>query len=48
VPFLIKDLLQHLAGYPTSGGSRSLSALPATETATVVQRRPWADRRPDI
>ena len=41
VPFLIKDLLQHLAGYPTSGGSRSLAALPATETATVVQR--WLD-----
>ena len=41
VPFLIKDLLQHLAGYPTSGGSRSLSAVPATETATVVRR--WLD-----
>ena len=41
VPFLIKDLLQHLAGYPTSGGSRSLAAVPATETATVVQR--WLD-----
>jgi Asp-tRNA(Asn)/Glu-tRNA(Gln) amidotransferase A subunit family amidase len=41
VPFLIKDLLQHLAGYPTSGGSRSLSAVPATENATVVQR--WLD-----
>jgi Asp-tRNA(Asn)/Glu-tRNA(Gln) amidotransferase A subunit family amidase len=48
VPFLINGLLPHLAGYPTSGGSRPLSALPATETATVVQRRPWADRRPDI
>ncbi|MCW2759251.1 MAG: amidase [Nocardioidaceae bacterium] len=41
VPFLLKDLHQHLAGYPTSGGSRSLSTLVMTETATVVQR--WID-----
>jgi amidase len=41
VPFLIKDLHQDLAGYPTSNGSRSLAAVPATETATVVQR--WLD-----
>ncbi|WP_063002383.1 amidase [Nocardia mikamii] len=41
VPFLIKDLHQHLAGYPTSGGSRSLASVPATENATVVQR--WLD-----
>jgi amidase len=41
VPFLIKDLHQHLAGYPTSNGSRSLAAVPATENATVVQR--WLD-----
>ena len=41
VPFLLKDLHQHLAGVPTSGGSRALADLPATETATVVQR--WID-----
>ncbi len=41
VPFLIKDLLQDLAGYPTSGGSQSLSTIPVTENATVVQR--WLD-----
>jgi amidase len=41
VPFLIKDLHQDLAGYPTSSGSRSLSAVPARETSTVVQR--WLD-----
>jgi Asp-tRNA(Asn)/Glu-tRNA(Gln) amidotransferase A subunit family amidase len=41
VPFVIKDLHQHLAGYPTSGGSRSLAAVPATENAAVVQR--WLD-----
>jgi Asp-tRNA(Asn)/Glu-tRNA(Gln) amidotransferase A subunit family amidase len=41
VPFLIKDLGQDLAGYPTSGGSRSLAAVPVTENATVVQR--WLD-----
>ncbi|QZH69402.1 amidase [Mycolicibacterium farcinogenes] len=38
VPFLIKDALQHLAGYPTSNGSRAMAKLPATESATVVQR----------
>src|SRR3954447_25188472 len=41
VPFLLKDLGQDLAGYPTSGGSRSLATAPAQETATVVQR--WLD-----
>src|SRR5262245_25586999 len=41
VPFLIKDLHQHLTGYPTSGGSRSLASVPMTETAAVVQR--WLD-----
>ncbi|GAA1821913.1 amidase [Planosporangium flavigriseum] len=41
VPFLVKDLHQDLAGYPTSDGSRSLAAVPATENATVVQR--WLD-----
>src|SRR4051812_22581240 len=41
VPFLLKDLGQDLAGYPTSGGSRSLSTTPATQNATVVDR--WLD-----
>ncbi|KAJ1684189.1 hypothetical protein LUZ63_020482 [Rhynchospora breviuscula] len=41
VPFLLKDLGQDLAGLPTSGGSRALAGVPATETATVVQR--WLD-----
>ncbi|WP_320669999.1 amidase [Patulibacter defluvii] len=41
VPFLIKDLGQDYAGVPTSGGSRSLAAIPAAEHATVVQR--WLD-----
>ena len=41
VPFLVKDLDQDVAGYPTSGGSRSLATLPAAENATVVQR--WLD-----
>ncbi|WP_134768614.1 amidase [Nocardioides sp. 1609] len=41
VPFLVKDLGQDVRHYPTSGGSRSLSTLPATEHATVVQR--WLD-----
>jgi len=41
VPFLLKDLGQDLAGYPTSGGSRSLATTPARENATVVQR--WLD-----
>ena len=41
VPFLIKDLAQDYAGLPSSHGSRSLKALPATEHATIVQR--WLD-----
>ena len=41
VPFLLKDLGHDLEGYPTSGGSRSLSTTPAAENATVVQR--WLD-----
>lgn len=41
VPFLLKELNQQLAGHPSSGGSRSLAAVPATGTATVVQR--WLD-----
>jgi amidase len=38
VPFLLKDLGQDLKGYPTSGGSRSLSTTPVAENATVVDR----------
>ena len=41
VPFLVKDLHQDVAGYPTSGGSRSLATTVATENADVVQR--WLD-----
>ncbi|CAN5363022.1 amidase [soil metagenome] len=41
VPFLVKDLHQDLAGYPTSGGSRSMAGVVAAETTTVVQR--WLD-----
>jgi Asp-tRNA(Asn)/Glu-tRNA(Gln) amidotransferase A subunit family amidase len=41
VPFLLKDLGQHYAGIPTSGGSRSRADVVATEHATVVQR--WLD-----
>ncbi len=41
VPFLIKDLHQDLAGYPTSGGSRSLAGVMARENSAVVQR--WLD-----
>ena len=38
VPFLIKDLWQQYAGYPTSNGSRALVDDVATETALVTQR----------
>jgi Asp-tRNA(Asn)/Glu-tRNA(Gln) amidotransferase A subunit family amidase len=41
VPFLIKDLGQHLAGVPTGSGNRSLARFPRPETSTVVQR--WLD-----
>lgn len=41
VPFLVKDLHQDVAGYPTSNGSRSMAAVTAAEHATVVQR--WLD-----
>ncbi len=41
VPFLLKDLHQHLAGYPTSDGCRALAGRPAPRTSTVVQR--WLD-----
>ena len=38
VPFLIKDLRQQYAGYPTSNGSRALVDDVATENALVTQR----------
>ena len=38
VPFLIKDLGQEYAGYPTSNGSRALADDVATEHALVTQR----------
>ncbi|MCY1656866.1 amidase family protein [Dietzia sp. SL131] len=41
VPFLLKDLGQDYRGTPTSGGSRPLADVPATEHATVVRR--WLD-----
>lgn len=41
VPFLLKDLQQEWAGTISSGGSRSLLAAPARETAEVVRR--WLD-----
>jgi amidase len=41
VPFLLKDLHQHLAGQPTSDGCRALVGRRADLTSTVVQR--WLD-----
>jgi amidase len=41
VPFLLKDLHQHLAGFPTSDGCRALAGRRSTHTSTVVQR--WLD-----
>ena len=41
VPFLLKDLLQDLAGFATSNGCRALLGVTATKTDTVVQR--WLD-----
>ncbi|TFV52845.1 amidase [Blastococcus sp. TF02A_35] len=41
VPFLLKDLHQHLAGAPTSDGCRALAGRRAERTSTVVQR--WLD-----
>lgn len=38
VPFLVKDLLQDVAGTPTGSGSRALAALPAERNALVVDR----------
>ena len=41
VPFLVKDLMQDVAGYPTTGGSRSQAEVIPEESATVVRR--WID-----
>ncbi|MBC3189644.1 amidase [Pseudonocardia sp. C8] len=41
VPFLVKDLSQHIAGVPTGCGSRPLAGHPRAETSTVVRR--WLD-----
>lgn len=41
VPFLLKDLGQHVAGHPTSNGSRALMDVPRAETSRVVER--WLD-----
>lgn len=41
VPFLLKDLHQHLAGQPASDGSRALAGQTSDHTSTVVQR--WLD-----
>ena len=38
VPFLIKDLAQEYAGFPTSSGSRALAHDVATEHALVTRR----------
>ncbi len=38
VPFLLKDLVQDVAGIPTSNGSRSLRDVPAQRTSVVVER----------
>ena len=38
VPFLVKDLAQEYAGFPTSGGSRALAHDVATEHALVTRR----------
>ncbi|MFF3571087.1 amidase [Nocardia jiangxiensis] len=41
VPFLIKDLAQDYAGYPTSAGTGPLRSVPATEHSLAVRR--WLD-----
>ncbi|MFP5019730.1 amidase [Pseudonocardia phyllosphaerae] len=41
VPFLVKDLGQHIAGVPTASGSRALVSYPRPEHSTVVRR--WLD-----
>ncbi|WP_405166417.1 amidase [Nocardia sp. NBC_01499] len=40
-PFLIKDLSQDFAGYPTSSGTRPLRGLPVERNSLLVQR--WLD-----
>jgi Asp-tRNA(Asn)/Glu-tRNA(Gln) amidotransferase A subunit family amidase len=41
VPFLLKDLVQSIAGVPTSNGCRALQDVPMPVTTTGVQR--WID-----
>lgn len=41
VPFLVKDLAQHIAGTPTASGSRALVHVRRPEHSTVVRR--WLD-----
>ena len=41
VPFLVKDLAQHIAGVPTGSGSGPLATVPRPEHSTVVRR--WLD-----
>ncbi|RDI61360.1 amidase [Nocardia pseudobrasiliensis] len=41
VPFLVKDLLQDFAGYPTASGTRPLQAIPAESHSLIVRR--WLD-----
>jgi amidase len=38
VPFLIKDAVQHYAGWPTACGSRALAQQPATQHSFIVRR----------
>lgn len=38
VPFLLKDLFQDYAGFPTSAGNRALRHVPATQHAEIVHR----------
>ena len=38
VPFLLKDLFQDYAGFPTSGGNRALRHVPVDQHAEVVRR----------
>ncbi|MDT0331965.1 amidase [Nocardiopsis lambiniae] len=41
VPFLLKDLFQDYAGFPTSAGNRALRHIPAPHHAEIVRR--WLD-----
>uniref|UniRef100_UPI00059371C9 amidase family protein n=1 Tax=Nocardiopsis salina TaxID=245836 RepID=UPI00059371C9 len=38
VPFLLKDLFQDYAGFPTSAGNRAMRRVPATRHSEVVRR----------